>query len=143
MASDHIDAIADQILPLDGPHTPDAVILAAAVIAELVRRLNHATLSHNAPDALPAPQVADGLLGGLDVATGRLPQLFWQVGRRLGSFDPDRLGVDDLGPIWTPSVGVASANADLDRAAGHMAAVSDSLACARGATRRFTYKDDS
>jgi hypothetical protein len=42
------DRIADQLLPLGGPYHPDAVVATATAMAELVRRLNHATFHGSA-----------------------------------------------------------------------------------------------
>jgi len=80
------DAVAHGVLPLDGPYDPDRVCAAAAVVAELVRNLNHATL-HRSAFVYPSQvgQVVDSIRG----AIGRLDQLFRQVGARLGGFGAD------------------------------------------------------
>src|SRR5262245_27636338 len=78
-----LDEIADEILPVDGPHTPDGVRAAAGLIGELVRRLNHATLRERVERSLPYPATVDAVVGRLQAAAGGLPQLLIQLAHRL------------------------------------------------------------
>lgn len=81
-----VDSYADEILPVDGPHTPEGVLTAAGLIGELVRRLNHATLPDRAERSLPYPSTVDRAVGQLRGAFGLLPQLLGQLARRLEAF---------------------------------------------------------
>lgn len=78
--------IAEQILPLDGPHHPEAVIAAGRTISELVRRLNHATFRTN---AFTYPGEVNQLVGAIAGSVDALPQLFRQLAHRLDAFAAD------------------------------------------------------
>lgn len=75
-----VDQLADQVLGFDA--TPDQVTVAASVLAELVRRLNHATRAANL-----TPQEVDRVVVDLGRAVGMLPQLFRQLGQRIAAHD--------------------------------------------------------
>lgn len=64
---------------VDGPHTPNTTAATAAILAEAVRVLNHATLPNRAADTLPYPSDVARLLGHLGTALERLPQLLRQL----------------------------------------------------------------
>lgn len=68
---------------VDGPHTPDSTAATAALLAEAVRVLNHATLPNRATDTLPYPSDVARLLGHLGTALERLPQLYDQLADRV------------------------------------------------------------
>jgi hypothetical protein len=60
----------------------------AALIAELVRLLNHATVtSREAEVSLPTPQDAARVIAGLASAVGRMPQLVQQINDRLDALE--------------------------------------------------------
>jgi hypothetical protein len=117
------EALADQVLPIGGPYTPGQVHGAAELLAELVRRLNHAT-RHD--DALPAVRDVERLIALLEATAGSLPQLCRQLITRVRS---ERLGVDGGGlqavtdtatALTAADVHLVSAALALDRA--HQAA---------------------
>jgi hypothetical protein len=81
-----IDEIADELLPVDGPHKPEGVQAAAALIRELVRRLNHATLPHRADRSLRYPAVVYRTVSSLHGAAALLPQALQQLATRLEGF---------------------------------------------------------
>jgi hypothetical protein len=96
-----IDRVADQVLRLGGPYTVEAVSDAAGLLAELVRRLNHATLGW------VAATTVDSLVARLSLAVGAMPQLCCQLGESLqwwatspdlatdkGSLDPAEVAGD-------------------------------------------------
>jgi len=86
------DQIADHLLPLDGPYHPDAVIETARTVAELVRRLNHATFSRS---ALAFPPQLYRTVGSLRAGLYGLQQTFGQLATRLEAFATDpRVGHD-------------------------------------------------
>jgi hypothetical protein len=86
------EQIADQLLPLGGPYDPDAVIETARTVAELVRRLNHATLSRT---ALAYPPQLYRTVSSLRSALYGLQQTFAQLAARLDAFAADaRVGHD-------------------------------------------------
>ena len=64
------------ILDTSAPPSPDYVLEVAEAIAEGVRVLNGQTLFHS---ALQDPPEGDRLVGCLDSAAGRLPQLLDQI----------------------------------------------------------------
>ena len=81
------ERIADQLLPLGGPYDPDAVIETARTIAELVRRLNHATFSRS---ALAYPPQLYRTVSSLRSGLYGLQQTFGQLAARLNAFAIDR-----------------------------------------------------
>lgn len=92
-----VDDLADELLPVDGPHTPDGVLAAAGLISELVRRLNHATLPERTDRSLPYPAAVDSVVGRLQGALGSMPQLLGQLARRLDELAHDPRLYDDRG----------------------------------------------
>lgn len=78
-----VDEIADELLPVDGPHTPDGVVAAASLIGELVRRLNHATQPHRAPRSLLYPATVYRTASYLHRAAALLPQALEQLAARM------------------------------------------------------------
>lgn len=72
---------------IDGPHTADSTAATAALLAEAVRVLNHATLPDRAADSLPYPSDVARLLGHLGTALERLPQLLHQLSARVRATD--------------------------------------------------------
>lgn len=73
------DELADQIIGFDG--TPEQVATAAAVIAELLRRLNH-HLTRRPTEALPEPQDVDAVLWNLHTTSQRLRDLLRHLATR-------------------------------------------------------------
>lgn len=91
------DRIADQILRLDGPYTPDETIAAVKVVAELVRRLNNATLNALVL-TLPNPGNVDTVIQDLVILMERLPQLLDHIATRIDMLGGDpRVAVDQRG----------------------------------------------
>lgn len=78
------DEIADEVLPLGGPYSPERVTAAGALMSELVRRLNHAT--SDGGHSLPYPSTVDRLVGNLNGAVSGLRQLLMQSAGRLEDF---------------------------------------------------------
>jgi hypothetical protein len=72
-----VDQFADHILGFDA--TPEQVAAAVAVIAELVRRLNHSTRA-----VTLTPQQVDQVVADLHRTVTMLPQLLQQFGFHLG-----------------------------------------------------------
>lgn len=133
------DALADTILPLDGPHDVDNVIAAAGVVAELVRRLNHVTFPGR--DTLPDPSQVDRLVFALSVATSRLPQLCRQIARRLDRFGASgQLSVGELGEPLDPATVAFTAAVAVEQAAYRADELADALSRARRSTSRLTYR---
>jgi hypothetical protein len=94
MTDELVDAehAADLLLTLDGPYHPDHLIEAARTVAELVRRLNHATFSRS---ALPYPPQLDRVVACLRSSVYGLQQTFGQLAVRLDAFATDpRVGHD-------------------------------------------------
>jgi hypothetical protein len=86
------EQIADLLLALGGPYHPDNVTEAARTIAELVRRLNHATFSRS---ALPYPPQLYRIVSSLSAGVYGLRQTFSQLAARLDAFASDpRVGHD-------------------------------------------------
>jgi hypothetical protein len=87
-----VEQIADLLLALDGPYHPDNVTEAARTIAELVRRLNHATFSRS---ALPYPPQLYRTVSSLSAGMYGMRQTFSQLAARLDAFASDpRVGHD-------------------------------------------------
>lgn len=136
------DALADEIILLDGPHDADNVIAAAGVVAELVRRLNHATQAYKCERVLFYPSNVDRLVSLLAGAAYGLPQLCRQLAARMDVFAADeRLGVDNLGEALAPAGVALDAQVDLYIAAQGADAVADALSRARRSTSRLTYRE--
>lgn len=79
-----VDELADELLPVDGPHTAERVTAAAELLGELVRRLNHATQRDRSERTLPYPATVDRMVGSLHRAAALLPQTLEQMAHRLG-----------------------------------------------------------
>jgi hypothetical protein len=95
------DDVADLVLRYDGPHDPDQVIAATAVISELVRRINNATRHDR---ALRYPPQVDRAVGNLRTALVGLQQSFDQIAGRLDDFTADRRVQHDTGgDAWDTS----------------------------------------
>lgn len=133
------DAIADEVLPLDGPHTADACRDAADLIAALVRRLNHATL--NQPFTYPAH--LDAVVGRLATATAGMPQLLGQLAGLLRQFENAAgLYADRDAKGATPEQVIAGALGRLGLAASYVAGVADQMTAARNLTARLGIHTD-
>jgi hypothetical protein len=116
------DALADKVLPLDGPYPPDQVVEAARTVGELVRRLNHATRQAS---ALRYPPQLDRTIGALRSALYGLNQTFTQIAARLDVFAADpRVEHDDRGDPWAQS---AEAAHHLRHAADELRVVTEAL----------------
>jgi hypothetical protein len=86
------EQIADLLLPLGGPYDPDQVIETARTVAELVRRLNHATFSRS---ALAYPPQLYRAVSSLRSGLYGLRQTLGQIATRLDAFAADpRVGHD-------------------------------------------------
>ncbi|GAA2510081.1 hypothetical protein [Pilimelia columellifera] len=70
-------------------YTPNNVTAATAAIGELVRYLNHATLTDNAATTLPYPSSIADVLIDLHQAVQRLPQTLHQLGVHLDAIADD------------------------------------------------------
>jgi hypothetical protein len=126
---------ADLLLPLGGPYyEPDAVMETAAAVAELVRRLNHAT-RHT--DALWYPSELDRVVGSLNAAVYGLEQTCGQLADRLDIWadDPD-VGHDGRD---SPQVACELAADHLRHAAAARAAMTGPLESARALTSHLTH----
>jgi len=136
-----LDLIADQVLPLDAAG-PEQVAAAASLVAELVRRLNHATSTATAAPTLPTPQDADQVVSALDDAVKRMPQLCGQLADLMDRFAATPgLVADALGP--TPpdgAPGIArAASYSLRCAQMRLAAVASDLRVAGRSTARLYF----
>lgn len=138
------DDIADQVLPLDGPHDADNTYAAAQVIAELVRRLNHATLPGHVDPVLVYPSQVDRIVGALHRAAAGMSQLMRQLSIRMEAFaDDPRTGIDELGPAHNPHAVADAAAGSLAAAAFQADETATRLNRARKSTTRLTYREDS
>lgn len=90
----------------DGPHSPELTVQAADVLAECVRFLNHAT-GHHAGQGLTWAADAYQVLGSLYNGTGRMPQLFTQLGTWLAQQAAAGTLADDRGRDVTALAGAA------------------------------------
>jgi hypothetical protein len=133
------EAIAEAVLPLDGPYPAQQLAAAAEVMAELARRLTHATLAHNVGQSLPKPQALDTLVRELDQMPGSLAQTLRQIAGHLrrGADDPALSLDEDAGEHLTPAAVALLAAEHLGTAAGHVEALGRSLAQARASTARL------
>jgi hypothetical protein len=133
------DAIAEAVLPLDGPYSPQQLAAAAEVMAELARRLAHATLAHNVGEALPMPRALDTLVRELGRVPGPLAQALRQLAGHLRRIaDDPRLGADeDADERLTPAAVALLGAEHLDTSAGQAEKVGQALAQARSDTARL------
>ena len=128
------DEVANLLLPLDGPYHPDRVIEAARTVAELVRRLNHATFHAS---AMRYPPQLNRTVGALRFAVYGLDQTFNQIARRLDGFANDPcIEHDDRGDPWA---GSADAAQHLRQAAEDLRAVTVPLDRASAITSHLGY----
>lgn len=133
------DAIAEAILPLDGPYHPSQLALAGDVIAALTRRLVHATLPHNVVSALPTPPSLDAVVTNLGPGMASLPQALRQLAGHLRrSADDQGLRADeDTDPRLTaPAVALLAAE-HLAAAAAHGSELARALDQAHNCTARL------
>jgi hypothetical protein len=136
-----LDDFADRVLPVDSAD-PGQVTAAVDLIAELVRRLNHAT---RRPDSVPEPSDAERTVGALATTVERLPQLCQQLADRVHDLgDLAGLRADQLGPIpFGGAVAIAChAYGRLSWAAEQLGAVAASIDAAQRDTSRL-YIDDA
>ena len=112
-----------------GPHDDDTIIALAAITAEAIRVLNHATRDSA---AIGEPATTDRVLADLATAVDRLPQLLAQLTHWLtGQYTSGRLA-HDRGQLTDA---VTSVVAVLDRdAAPHAARLAAALNQAHQAT---------
>lgn len=132
---------ADQILPLGGPYNPEAVTATAALCAELVRRLNHATF--RGENSLPYPSSVDRLVTNLNGAVAGLPQLLGQLAQRLDTFADDPNLYADAAAKGQPAPEVAACAAVFlrDEAAPRAEWLADALTQARQFTARLGLRE--
>ena len=129
------DQIADQLLPLDGPYDPDAVIETARTIGELVRRINHATFYRS---ALAYPPQLYRTVSSLRSGLYGLQQTFGQLAARLEAFATDqRVGHDSRRD--DPAVACHDAAYSLRQAAAALNAVTSPLDMATQITSHLDY----
>ena len=108
---------------------------AAALIAELVRNLNHATVTNREAEvSLPTPQDIARVLASLASALGRMPQLVQQIGDRLMAMRDDVLDV--VGGSGQQSVLISEQG--LAAAIRPMASAAGALDRARSGIERLT-----
>jgi hypothetical protein len=69
--------------------TAETVRLAADEASELIRYLNHATLTWSAPAALPLPADTTRLIGALHQITRHMHQTLDQAAERISEIGPD------------------------------------------------------
>lgn len=72
--------LANEVFPTDGPYDSQRTVKAAAVLAELLRYLNYATMPKG---GVEYPATVYDLIGNLQTAMERLPQLLGQMTDRL------------------------------------------------------------
>lgn len=107
-----IDALMRRHWPYDGPHSPELVLAASAMIVELVEYINNATIY---PDStLPHPEVSAKLASYFQQTASRLQQASHQL-------LPPRKCWTDVGTIVAD--GSALPQAILDEAASRLRAV--------------------
>jgi hypothetical protein len=113
VSADDIDpeVVADEALPLHNAD-PDRIVVAAGTIAELVRRLNHATFD---PTTWRWPSQIDATVASLVAAAAGLQQLLRQLGAGLDRFARDERLYDSA-----PTVGGRAAASVADNAANHL-----------------------
>lgn len=130
------DALADQVLPLGGPCTPEALAAAAGLAAELVRRLCRATRAGT--PGITQPDDIDTLVGRLAGTVADLPQVLRQLAGHLAEFsDHPDLYADALAQ-GRPAPQVAGFAAGcLHQAAGMLADAGGELREARNETARL------
>jgi hypothetical protein len=134
-----IDQIANLVLP-DGSTDPEQVTAAAHLLAELVRRLNHATRCGR---PVTTPQAADAIVSALAAATGGMPQLCTQLAARLHDVgELPGLAADNLGTLRDPTVVAAAATFCTRIAADKLTGAARSLTAASGHTSRLYIADD-
>jgi hypothetical protein len=129
-----LDALADRVLPLAGPRTPEQLAAAGRLLAELVRRLNHATLT----TTIDHPAQLDAVIGHLHTAADRLPQMCNQLAGLLGRFDQaPGLYTDTAAGQADPGEVIAAARGRLGYAAHVCDQVAEALGMARNLTARL------
>jgi hypothetical protein len=128
-----VDRVADLVLPLGGPYDPEAVVQAATTVAELVRRLNHATFH---PMALRYPSQLYRVVGGLRAGVYGLDQTLRQLAARLDGWAADPSVGHDHG--HDPAATCADASERLHRAAVALVAVTRPLDTAYEATSHLS-----
>lgn len=143
---DHVTArgLADQALRLDGPYPPGAVVATAGLVAELVRRLNHATTE---AAVLPQPSHVHAAIGELAGVVAGLQQLLTQLAARLQQFsaDPRRLRHSQHGHVRDSMdfalLDLLHAAADLRRAADASRGTAAAIRSAHARTGYLTVVD--
>jgi len=126
--------IADLLLPLDGPYTPDRIIETARTIGELVRRLNHATFSRS---ALRYPPQLYRTVTALHNGVYGLKQTLTQLAASLDAFATDpRVEHDDRGDA---SAAFTDAALQLRAAVAGIGAVTTPLDAAAQLTSHLGY----
>lgn len=128
------EVVADMVLPLGGPYTPEMLAAAASLVAELVRRLNHATRN----PAIDHPALVDAAVGLLARAVAGMPQLCGQLATLLGRFH-DTPGLYAAGPDHpdTPGDVIALARGHLGYAAHALDGAAERLGQAGNCTARL------
>lgn len=133
----------ERILPLDGPYPPGRIKDAAAIAAELIRHLNHATQDN----AVLTPPDIDRTIASLESLVMRLQRLLRQISHMLiaAAADP-KLRTDGLQSkyltLTKPGV-IAQLAADLlrDDATGTLHATHATLALVRNFSARLYLED--
>jgi hypothetical protein len=128
------DQVADLLLPLDSPYPSERVLEAARTVAELVRRLNHATFGRA---ALRYPPQLYRAVGALRSGVYGLQQTFTQLAARLDTFATDpRVGHDNRHDLATACTDAA---AQLRLAAAALGIVTAHLDQAHETTSHLSY----
>jgi hypothetical protein len=130
-----IEDLADVIpayFPVDGPHSDETLSHAAAGVYELVRYLNHATLSPNSP-ALEWAATTHRVLAGLSAATYGMDQLLRQLDAATAVQQINPTLYDDRHDR-PASTTAADVRIDLDDARLALGAVTERLRAAANAT---------
>jgi hypothetical protein len=135
-----IDRAADSVLPLGGPHDPEAVADAAALCAELVRRLNHTTADAS---AVAQPVDVDRLVAHLQAAVAGLPQVCHQLAGHLALVvTSGRLYADEMAGGHDPVDVAAYTRVALGSAAATLHVAAEDLRAARNQTARLGIQED-
>jgi hypothetical protein len=121
---------------LDGPHADEHTAATAALAAEAVRFLNHATGPH-AASGLRYPATVYRIADDLSSAAYRMTQLFGQLGGWLARQDAaGMLGTDDGTPagqvVAAARVNLTSATAAATELSAYLDALHNSLATLNG-----------
>lgn len=124
------DVLADQVLPLDGPHTADSIVAGTELLAQLVRRLNHAVRDTDLDD----PRDVHRVFADLHLTARGLTLLCDLLAIDVGALDRP----DVYASSGAPTAAAVAEAASAMSAAGQCAAtVTGHLKAGRDATARL------